>query len=362
MKEIRLPDSILLQVILYSDVPSIKTLRLASSSIRNLIASYEKTIYSTVLRRLYSDYVVARFRPISCSEPSISSMIKIFNRMETANWLSGVFLEQYCISQRSDCCFPESPCYEHISAEDPRGDSVRAGMAIGWSVLWHLADLAKVIERGMRAYQLDGRCDSSTQYNLLATTELVIRNEWLDYTKCLDISERIEHCRISDWLFPSVFRNPSAYPEAWMEVQHKPNWYLYNLALAWAYMHEGPSFFKEAWSSEEANRRCAQRVAAEWNAKSPELQKLCIETSSDVSKAIRGRTHDELDSVEYDKQEEYYRLLEENEEHPELMIGTFRNILLPIIPTEIDVSRVAPLVNHPDDSTGSPRSSSSSNY
>ncbi|KAL8831698.1 MAG: hypothetical protein Q9191_000708 [Dirinaria sp. TL-2023a] len=235
-------------------------------------------------------------------------------------------------------------------------------MAIGWSVLWHLADLAKLIERGMGVHQLDDSCDQDARYKILATTELVTRKEWLDYVESLSISERLAHHRIWDWIFPFVFRNPVAYPAAWADVQEKPNVYLFNLALHWAYMYRGPDLFKEAWSSREGNHSCARWLSAQWNAKPAELQKLCVQTSTDVFTAFHGRNNGRRSWDDYDDQSDYYHAISENEEDPQLMIGSFRDIQLHILPSEIDMSRVAPLVKHPDDILGSPGSSSSSNF
>ena len=358
MNNAELPDTVLLQVILYSDIPSINNFRLTSRYVKTLIAAYEVSICNTVIQRTYSDYDIARFRPMGCSEPSVSLMIKLFNRVETASWLSGVLLEKHC-DHITDCISPENECC-NISAEDPRGDAVRARITTGWSILWHLADLAHIVETENRLRELDGNGDQDTRHEVLVNIELTIRSEWIRYAESLKLSERLAYHRIHFWLFPIVFKNPYVYD--WGNRQDIPDSNIYHGALLWFHAHEGPSFFKEAWSSKEGNRQCAQRITAQWNAKRPELQQLCITTATDVSQALEVNEK-ELSLCEHDPTEHgYHDLVEENEEHSELMVGNFRDIPFYIVPMEIDTSRVEPL-EYPEylvcDSESQPSSSSS---
>lgn len=149
METSRFPDAILLQVILLSDIPTIKSLRLTSKYVNDLITTYQRTIHHEALRRTYSEYEIAPFRPIGDFSPSIEAMMKLFNRHESAKWLSGVLLEKHC-DHIVDCVSPETKAC-NVSAHDPRGDTLRARLAVGWSVLWHLADIAHVVEAKIRA-------------------------------------------------------------------------------------------------------------------------------------------------------------------------------------------------------------------
>ena len=358
MNPLTLPDAILLQVFLYSDVPTIKNLLLTNKHIKNLIAAYETSISKTAFGRLHSHHDIARFLPLgySVSGLSIGFMIKIYNRIEITKWLSGVLLEQHC-EHIVDCIYPGT-CSCNVSAEDPRGDKIRARIAVAWSVLWHMADIANMVEKGIRRlagfYQAEKR---------LKVTELVIRREWITYAKSLSMYERREHNRMEHWIFPMVFCNPKVRPDVWEAIPKvdRPNTRIYTSALLWAYMHEGPSFFREAWSSKEGNQRCAERLAALWNAKSPELQELCCQTATEVGDAFDGTDHEERRLLENDLAKDYYDLIRENDKHPELMIGSFRDIPYQIVPKGIDTSRIKPLVPSSGDDSISWWSSDSSN-
>ena len=353
-----LPDAILLQVILFSDVATIKNLRLTGKHIKNLITGYETSISKTAFGRLHPHHDVAMFLPLGCSVSglSIGFVMKIYNRIEITKWLSGVLLEQHC-DHVLGCIYPGTKTC-NVSAEDPRGDKIRARIAVAWSILWHTADIANKMEKGIcrlaGSYQAEKR---------LKVTELVIRKGWITYAKSLSMYERREHNRMEHWLFPMVFCNPKVRPDVWEGIQKvdRPNSGIYTSALLWAYMHEGPSFFREAWSSKEGNQRCAERLTALWNAKSPELQELCCETATEVGDTFDGTDHEERRLLENDLARDYYDLIQENDEQPELMIGSFRDIPFHIVPKGIDTSRVTPLVPSSDDDSVSWRSSDSNN-
>ena len=285
-------------------------------------------------------------------------MLKIWNREQTAYWLAGVLLEKHC-DHAFDCISPDKKgC--NISAEDPRGDPIRARIAIGWSVLWHLADLAFAAESENWVDPTDVSIDAGAGLEVSAATELAIRKAWVQYAESLGRLERLEYRRLQNWLFPAIFQTPKPYPRTWVNLDVKPISMLYNLALCWACTHEGPSFFKEAWSSADGNRKCIERITAAWNAKPAVLQEMCIQTATDLGWAFEGKDNEERLSFEFDSMDDYRDLVHENEKHTEVMVGSFRDIPVQIVPMQLDTSKVAPFFPGLDDDDASSCSTCSS--
>lgn len=119
-----------------------------------------------------------------------------------------------------------------------------------------------------------------------------------------------------EWIFPTVFKSTAAY--SWGDAPSIPDSMLHS-ALAWICTKYGPALFREAWSSDEGNRKCVQLIEHQWNTQSRAFQHLCFRSAKDRFYKIDPSDED----LEQDPMNKYMALVRENEKHPDNMVGEF---------------------------------------
>jgi len=124
----RVTDSAFLQIIQYSSVATLKTLRLTSRSIYDLISAYEFSISRCIPRRELIEYAIQRFRPYHDCKMSLKSLFCIESRQRRARWLSDLVLQKY-----------EERFERDVGMAN---DQARAHVGNGWAILWQMTDIA----------------------------------------------------------------------------------------------------------------------------------------------------------------------------------------------------------------------------
>ena len=310
----RLTDTIMLQVILDSDISTLKSLRLLNRSTYDLIAAYEQSICANIMKQKFSTGIIDRFYPRLSLKSSIKSLFLLEHRVQTAQWLSGVVVEKY--HEDYDCygydCQGHNCSCGNIGVTEPRGDRVRAHVDIGWGVLWNLADIAEEIENthGLRRPEPCGRRASRTQgYNSVQTLESEILSEQLKFVNNLSFDERADYslmhffvgCAFADRVFEdhrpehldvdSEFEAPTIeYYDLGPGDRFRKNksW------LNWLVLREGPRLFEQAWTSKRGNTECLEYIYTQWSTRSQEQLLVEYATARHIELALwTGEDNDE---------------------------------------------------------------------
>lgn len=319
MENIRAPASILLQVLLFSDVPTIQSFRLTSKAMRSLINTYETSICTTVLSQCFTDHELERYRPLYETRQSIKLLLRVHNRIRISKWLAGVAVEHHddVHSGRS------SPANtENISAQDPYGDPIRAHVENGWSVLWHLSDISQFIIN-------NGDDSEFKENNGRLDFDEVILQARIKFLKDLPYEDR------NDYLIMKMYLSPAFYD---LELEDRdyfqpgdeedPGYYEDELNilgkhwLAWIYLEKGPRFFQKAWSSVEGNRECSRLIYEQWQSRTPKD----LQSRHKAAEEIYNILTDQEEEDELDDAATVIRRLTDFDDDPPRPVHSFRNI------------------------------------
>ena len=285
-----LPDTVMLQVILESDVSTLKSLRLVNRSTYNLIAAYEHSICTNITERRFSPSIVSRFYPRLSLGSSLKLLFLLEHRVQTAGWLSGVAVEKY--HEDYDCygynCQGHDCCCGNIGVTEQRGDRVRYHVDIGWSVLWHLRDIAEERENthGLgRPEPCGQRAPRTRGYKSVRALESEILSEQLEFVNGLSYDERADYslmrffvgCAFANRVFedhrPEHFDvdiESEAPTIGYHELGPGDRFRKSNSWLNWLVLREGPCFFERAWRSRSGNQECLKYITTQWSTRSPE--------------------------------------------------------------------------------------------
>ena len=322
MDQMRLPGTILLQIMQYSDVPTIQNLRLTSRTLCDLINTYETTVCNTVLKRCYDDLEIHQYRPLYCSTPSIRLLLQLHNRIITIRWLAGVAVEHHDDRLPGER-YPKKRS-ENISAQDPRGDPIRARVEVGWSLLWRLADIAKMVK-------VDNQLVGVDSFHQQHKLDALIHERRLSFIKDLPFRERSEFMIMINFLLPAFWalklhdrnffkpgdeEDPGDYEDE-LDL-HGRHW------LAWIWLEKGPLFFQNAWASEAGNEQCLLFIGQQWHSRTHEQLRFRYKAVDELLMALRDGDDD--DEQRKDEFGYVIRVLTEFEDDPRQPVDDFRNI------------------------------------
>ncbi|KAH6677327.1 hypothetical protein B0J14DRAFT_689657 [Halenospora varia] len=265
MEKIQLPQQLILEIMLNCDVPTLKHFLIAHRSFRDLIDEYEVSITYRVRSQWNSEIFVSLFDSQNLSGLSpLESLFRMDSRLKTAKWLAEVVMENY---ENEEGTLRRSN-YGNVGANEPKGDSTRECIAIGWGVLWRLMDIAH--SRTWRYYW------PLTIYKREEDQHL---NSRLEFVYKLSDAELfgyyIMHDTLSRTFQDRVFDRKKA-----LEWKTGNEFGLSNSWLNWLVMREGPRFFEKAWESQEGNEDCAKFITREWSKRSK--KQLLIEKTAAV--------------------------------------------------------------------------------
>jgi hypothetical protein len=284
MGTIGLTDTTLLHVFHYCDIPTIKNLRLVNRWVHDLTAAYEHSIARVMAIREFSEDTVRKFRPYKDPKLSFRSIFCIESRQRRAQWLAGVVLEQNCEDGRTN----------YVLADDPIGDPLRAHIINGWSILWHLTDIAIDTEGELSRY-IAPPVISNRSVTASPISVARILDGWLKFVTSLSFDERLDYDCMRYFAASAfscrVFEDP--HREEYEigtgnEFARKTSW------LSWLVLKDGPLFFEKAWASKEGNERCVKYIYQQFSQRSRNQQLWEFDAARKTELALEGQGKEEV--------------------------------------------------------------------
>ncbi|KAH6663721.1 hypothetical protein B0J14DRAFT_661920 [Halenospora varia] len=281
-------EELLLEIVKYIDIQTLKSLRLVKKSMHVTIVAYQASICTHLIKTHFTIPENLAFE-LWHPQSALQSLFALECRLRTAKWLSAVAYENY--ETGDDYFYPKHG--GNISASDPRGDRARSSATLGWAVRWRLADISTyiILEKLPDGAQREGNistiCEQIPQFSEL---ESEIKSKQLEYVanlsqkECLGFrdTERIISAVFADRVFdtkravdPGIAWN--GYYQAGGVTD---NW------LNYLVLREGPNLFKKAWQSEEGNKNCSRLIKTEWEKRSKRRLEREINSAKVVEKAI----------------------------------------------------------------------------
>jgi hypothetical protein len=262
----RVSQELILNIIYFCDLPTIKHLRLANRSIRDLIDTYQISICGVITKRLFDEKEIESFRLLDANVPAYQSLLALDYRVRTAKWLTGVALEN----------FQEDPIptgFGNVEASDPRGDPLREYVNTGWMVLWRLSDIARRVVCEMIGKNKTNFNDPISSWTrgspLVRKLEASVQKQQLEYVNSLSFFEafayHMMHVYVSGAFHDRVFDDPRGRNSDWRTGNE---FGINNSWLNWLVFREGPSFFRRAWATREGNAECLKLIITEWSKRS----------------------------------------------------------------------------------------------
>ena len=274
----QLPNPVMLEVIHFCDVSTLKSLRRAHSTFYNLISAYEHSICTAVTGPLYTEDEVRYFKPSCRLNGPLQTLFAVDYRLQTAKWLSSVALENLCVAEDG------IGCYGNI-------DPLRYQVTIGWSILWRMADLAREVlseDAGVNVMDAKGQISRTTRGhpNVHKLESQVLKRQvqyanalpWTDkfsYSILYFCIQLVFHHRVLEDPKSKIFKMATR-----SEYRQKHSW------LNWLVLREGPSFVAQAWASEDRNSKCLKHILAEWSGRSEEQLLIEQDAVEEVVKAL----------------------------------------------------------------------------
>lgn len=274
MADPRLPQQVILDVVYFCDIPTLKCLRLAHRSIRDLIDTYQISIHSNALERYFTKEEVDLFQLLHGSHPPILALFVLEYRVKTAKWLAAVGQENY--DEVRDLCHRRQ--YGSIGANESDGDTLRGYITIGWSILWRLADIArKAVHEITETNVSESKkfISSMTRgLHFIQKLETAIKQQQLEYIRSFPCGGHDEltgyhlmHATIASVFSDRVFDDPRGKTSNWRTGNE---FGFHNSWLNWLVLREGPCFFARAWGSKKGNAECLKHIVTEWSNRSNE--------------------------------------------------------------------------------------------
>jgi hypothetical protein len=126
-----LPQAVILDIVHFCDIPTLKSLRLAQRLVHNLIDTYQMSIYSNASECSFEKEEIDSFQLLDGLQPAILRLFALEYRVRTAKWLAGVGMEN--LQEDEMLCHPG--IQGNIGYSEVQGDSARGYVTIGLSIL-----------------------------------------------------------------------------------------------------------------------------------------------------------------------------------------------------------------------------------
>jgi hypothetical protein len=264
---------LILHIIQFCDVPTLKCLCTVSRMMYDLIDTHQQYICSQILIHSLDAGETAAFRPVQ--NPWLRPLRSLFvteHRIQTARWLSAVAFENH----QGEATMSQVSANGNLEANLIRGDHIRDYLFVGWSILWRLSDIAYSVLGG----ELD--CNNTNSHGVSSLTrglaterieplEESIQHRQLDYVDTLSSHEAwcytfMQRC-VATVFWNRVFDDPRGKSSNWPVGNE---YAAINTWLYWLILREGPAFITEAWRTEAGNEACSNYIIAEWSGRSTE--------------------------------------------------------------------------------------------
>ena len=281
----QLPNPVMLEVVRFCNVSTLKNLRRAHSTFYNLISAYEHSTCAAITGLLYTEDDVRYFKPSCRLNGPLQALFALDYRLQTAKWLSSVALENHCVTE------DEVGCYGNIGASETQGDPVRNQITIGWSILWRMADLAREVlseDAGVNVMDAGGRISRVTRgHPNMHKLESQVLKRQAQYANSLPWTDKFSyymlHFSMQSVFEYRVFEDPKSKRfkrGTGSQYGHRNSW------LNWLVLREGPGFFAQAWASKDGNNKCLRHILAEWSGRSEEQLLIERNAAEEVEKAL----------------------------------------------------------------------------
>lgn len=138
-----LPDDILLEIILRTDLPTLKSLSLVSHAFYNLINAYASAIKSSLFKSSGIQRYESAFGLARHGKSVVKDVLDVARRVKLARWTAAVRLEceqRHTPPKDSDPDTWEWPWAVHFPLE-----TMCEMVVIGLGILWRLSEVAKTI-------------------------------------------------------------------------------------------------------------------------------------------------------------------------------------------------------------------------
>lgn len=287
----RLPDPLILAIILESDVSTLKRLRLVSRGFYALIETYGKSINAKLSHSLYSNDLIECFTLAWHEECAVEALFDIDRRIRIARWMAALALKhtRHLVGPLQDwmqdplcdafLVFNELDMWNHIT--------------MGLGIMWRLAELGR-----------EQRHDSTVHNGLQASTAPVELLEqdlrsmaWLDNTisqaqithiRNLAEMRRICLCFALEFCVRELFAQRYLFDEydeygklniPKPQVTAKYTW------AKWFVLRSGPDFIARAWKSADDKAVCGRLLVDELQRRSLDQIEIEISTAEQLYEA-----------------------------------------------------------------------------
>lgn len=258
-------SDILIQVIEYSDVPTLFSLCTTSKVVRRLILTYEASICSTIVERSFPQ-LFTRLTPDENNGLTVKSTLR-YPRFNDARKLSEAAVGSV-----------QHGTYPGIPRNNPMGDDIRSRVEHGWLVAWDLSDIARRLQRAEEQVRPQGLLYTIFGTSRLQELEDAISSEWHEYVKTMSPDD------LFDLELSKLCRDGRFLPGgAWGEWA-RPLSPRANQVVAWTWskgyiLREGPQLVLRLWHSDDLIREEAERFCKEISAKRSK-ERIVVEDST----------------------------------------------------------------------------------
>jgi hypothetical protein len=284
-----LANELLLHIIQFCDVPTLKCFYTANRTVRNLIESHQQYISSKIIGRSLVTDEAAAFRPLHyLGLDPLRSLFVTEHRIRTARRLSFVTFKKYQneVKDRRDIA------YGIIDADEDKEDHIRDCLFVGWIILWRLADIASSVigeELGWNNLKSGGVSTLTRNMDIgrIQSIEKSVRDRQLSYldtlsnyqARCYSFMHRCVATLFKDRVFNGTSHRS---PDRLVGNEY------YSLAswLNWFILREGPSFIMKMWSTEAGNEECSDSIVTEWSSRSIEQSSFEYDMAYEVGESL----------------------------------------------------------------------------
>ncbi|KAF2107190.1 hypothetical protein BDV96DRAFT_589877 [Lophiotrema nucula] len=266
MNSLKLPDVIVIAILLESDIPTLKQARLTCRSFRALIDAYSKSISSSLLTRRYPSEVKEHFTLVDHSMFAVNGLFEIDRRIHLARWMASFALKDL---EPGDLAWAEQWTGRDLEDSLVLVTDLLGYVIAGLGAMWHLSELASIMVQ--KELQLSprprplGLSAVTPRYQYISElerrvldTQIAYLNTLSDYGKkglyfalgyCVRVIYRGRSFELDDAGHSALVELPEHYArERWAR---------------WLIVREGPDFIATAWLSSAGRQRCTGLLAAQ---------------------------------------------------------------------------------------------------
>jgi hypothetical protein len=261
-----IPDAVLIEVFLLSDIPTLGNLQLVCRSFHDLIEAYGNSIASAILSRSYAAEIISCFSIAKYERDPIKELRDINRRVCKARRMAALRLRGAGCRDQPAADIHLQPDFQpmlYIPLE-----TIFEFLTIGLGVMWNVSAIAT---KALRKYQPSlivvkgGTKNFNLTRGLPSNTVVEIEDQILyaqkTYVQNLSRFEQqgfhytyLQCIQILHWAQAFV---PHYSPHSSQRENERKNW------VIWLILREGPDFIARGWSSMEEKAKCRDLIISE---------------------------------------------------------------------------------------------------